>query len=232
MDKKGRKRRFNDVALPQLPDLTINGEACKIYCHDQVAQSIQGGNHLIQWCHLRGTNHSQSFADGSRDDSNSGEQFWIERHDARILLDELTMLQTCDQLQKIDDGLNRSSNQTCGRFLENGRKYEEVEALDHQRYGLLPELASFDKFRSDCTVSTSTDSKDRLEDAEMRGIKLRTQENDEVLFQLTELEMEKLPENITTLVSETIFQNVSCIIQHCKSRSKIMHRSKDVTQNK
>mmetsp|Transcript_9186 Transcript_9186/g.19607 ORF Transcript_9186/g.19607 Transcript_9186/m.19607 type:complete len:228 (+) Transcript_9186:300-983(+) len=203
----GRKRRFNEVNLPQTPDLTLHGAECKIYRDDRLAQSIQGGNHLIDWCRLHDETPYQAYGDTLRD--NSVEPFWMERHDARILLDELSMQRTCEQRRtKIDHGLNSSLHQFLGQFLENKGKYED-EALDDQRYGLLPGLASFDKGGIDCTKSTSTDAKARLEDAQTREIEPRKQQDDDEVFQLTKLELENMSENITTLVSESkIIQNV------------------------
>lgn len=206
MSNKGRKRRFNEVNLPQTPDLTLHGAGCKIYRDDRLAQSIQGGNHLIDWCRLHDETPYQAYANTLRD--NSVEPFWIERHDARILLDELSMQQTCEQRRtKINNGINSSLHRFPGQFLENKGKYEDE--LDDQRYGLLPGHASFDKGGIDSTKSSFTNAKARLEDAETREIESRKQRDDDEVFRLTKLELEKMSENITTLVSESyIFQNV------------------------
>ena len=214
MDKKRRKRFLpatseSDTITPHL-DLSVQGTASHIHQNHNVAEALEQGHHLIDWHEL----HGESRGSSSLHNENDGDEWeykavppkslWIERHDARTLLDGLSFPQARrQQLNQIDNGIDCSSGYSTHTFSEVGSK-EEIAERNFQRFGLLPEFPS-------CFLGDKSNKKEicreDIEDAAQNEKKMqgdsRPHENDcdEKPFELSEEEMKKLPNNITALVS-------------------------------
>mmetsp|Transcript_21682 Transcript_21682/g.52397 ORF Transcript_21682/g.52397 Transcript_21682/m.52397 type:complete len:256 (-) Transcript_21682:1239-2006(-) len=140
MQKQKPPSKFSPV------DLTITGRRCRIHRNDQVSRSLDEGTNLIE---LYPHPNTKSYTWNGEDDGSSNSAdctspstLRVDRHDARTLLDEMSLQQVCGRRSgDIDAGIDASSSEHASQpFYEEGSK-EEVEAKNFERYGSLAEYS-------------------------------------------------------------------------------------------
>eukprot|EP00961_Rhodomonas_salina_P076079 1021227-Rhodomonas_salina.2 len=88
-------------------DITVVGYSCNVYRDDATATSLDNSEHLMLWM------------------DNKDENLWIDRYDARLLLDDLSAF----------------SNKKRSSPVVNQREDEMEKILDSERYRFLPSEA-------------------------------------------------------------------------------------------
>ena len=143
-----RRRTKVNAPKPSSFDLTITGEVCIVQQKNQLSSQETG--HLIQLSYNDVTSNSwnndvdESDEDdgGSHDKRKQPAHFLVDRHDARTLMDELSLQQLCHKRVgpsfNTDGVINRASGCHHGGELEEEGSREEIDQRNSERFGMLP----------------------------------------------------------------------------------------------
>lgn len=147
---KRRKPNVNDAPRISAPlDLSITGKECRVQLN-KLSRSLQDGGHLIQLSYSV-TNNSCCWNNDDDDDnekdvddtSNRQQRMYllVDRHDARTLMDDLSLHQLCyqrsDTLFNKDGVINKACCLHLGASLEEEGSEEDIKQRDIERFGML-----------------------------------------------------------------------------------------------
>jgi len=148
MHHTAKRRRTEDNAPAPSFDLTITGEACRVQQKKQ--SSLQESGHLIQLYYNNVTSSSWNDAAGEIDEGDGGSHdtrkepmhLLVDRHDARTLMDELSLQQLCHQRLGPcfnTKGVIKASSECRhrGEVIEEASQ-EEIDQRNIERFGMPP----------------------------------------------------------------------------------------------
>ena len=218
--KRKRKQRLATVAPPPALDLTIRGNGCRIIQDDGLAEKIESGLHLINYFEDRFVLSDESEdgddcastcksvlgdgdgggGEGVRIDTDvrtGGRALYMDRYDVRMLVDDYSIIRRNRNRRPSSNNYNQVD-------LDDGLTKQQIDEINFERYGALPEYREI--FLSD-NQSNGDDSDGKsagnLDDQDGHNNKKPTakQEAEEEPFALTEEEVRCLPKDMVVVSS-------------------------------